>query len=577
MRFTLRYLAVIVAAALTACADHPTMPAHDAPGEFVISANVYGTPIATLAIIVTASDIAPPLAFNITQSGGTASGTIKIPPGSARTITIYAFNAAGDTTHDGSRTIDVRPGQNALVSMALVSRAGHVPINVVLGPVNILITGGLSPLVPGETVQLTATLTAPDGFPIAQSPQWASTNPAAFTVSATGLVNAVGDGSGLVVATYAGVAAWTSVSVVAFAQVAGGQSHSCGVTTGGNAFCWGHNSDGQLGDNTNNPRLKATVPVYSADLPAGTRFTRVAAGATHSCALAQSGDIWCWGRNASGQLGNNSNNSSAKPVLVQSSRKFIAVTAGATYTCALDLSGFAWCWGASDEGQTGHGANNTVFVPTAVDGGRTFRDISASPGSSTTCATGTDFHVYCWGYNANGQLGNGSNNSSFVPTQVAMPDPSRKYLAVSSGGRHSCAVSDDGRAICWGDNDHGELSGSVGGGRSTPTTEVVTLSGITAIAAGMHHSCALTASGLFCWGDGLASGFGSDTGTPANVAPDPSGVIAFTGLSAGTQHTMLASSARHVYGWGTNPDGRVGNGTATDQPATNPLPRVQVR
>src|SRR5256885_9477401 len=111
-------------------------------GEFVLRATLFGTTVSTLAVSVTAEDIPTPLAFNISQQNGIASGTLRVPPGSARLITVQAFDNLGQLTHEGSKTIDVVPGPNPPVSIAVISRAGQVPITATLGPVAISVTAG---------------------------------------------------------------------------------------------------------------------------------------------------------------------------------------------------------------------------------------------------------------------------------------------------------------------------------------------------------------------------------------------------------------------------------------------------
>jgi hypothetical protein len=183
-------------------------------GEFVLHASLVGTTVSTLAVTVTAADIPTPLVFNIVQQNGIATGTLRVSPGSARLITVQAFDDLGHLTHEGSKTIDVVPGPNPPVSIAVISRAGEVPITATLGPAAIAIAAGLpSAMIAHETAQVLATITAPNGDVLPGPVEWATTNPTAATVDQTGNVTIVGPGTVQIVATYAGIAAATQTTV----------------------------------------------------------------------------------------------------------------------------------------------------------------------------------------------------------------------------------------------------------------------------------------------------------------------------------------------------------------------------
>jgi len=202
-------LPIVFAAFMTACADARPVEV----GEFVLQASVVGTTVSTLIVTVTAADIPTPLVFNIHQQNGTATGTLRVPPGDARLITVQAFDNLGQLTHEGSKAIDVVPGQNPAVSIAVISRAGQVPITATLGPVSISLTALPSPIIVHETAHLTATITAPNGDAVPGPVEWATTNPTVATVDESGKVTIVGPGSVQIVATYAGVAAAAQTTV----------------------------------------------------------------------------------------------------------------------------------------------------------------------------------------------------------------------------------------------------------------------------------------------------------------------------------------------------------------------------
>lgn len=211
IRFGLELLGVLAAAA---CHDPSRPPETAAPTHLAISASVVGTPIETLVATVAAPDIPVSIVKNLPVHNGTASGTLVIPPGLARTITVTAFDDAGQVSHEGTRTVDVQRGQNATVSIPMLPRAGHVPITVHLGTVMISLSRTSAELQVGSALQLVATIVTADGDPVDEDPEWATTAPAIASVSRDGLVTGLREGTAQIIATYAGVAAIALIEVV---------------------------------------------------------------------------------------------------------------------------------------------------------------------------------------------------------------------------------------------------------------------------------------------------------------------------------------------------------------------------
>lgn len=181
-----------------------------------ITAITVGTPIQTLVVEVSAGDLPKPLVFNLSVVNGVASGTIKIPPGAARVIHVTAVDDQGDVTHEGSATIDVRPGQNPPVQIKLAPRSGQVPISVTFGNFGVVVTPAAATidLAVNKALELSVTVTDVNGQIIPQPlVGWATSQPAVATVSATGQVLGVIDGSATIVATYEGVAGLSAITV----------------------------------------------------------------------------------------------------------------------------------------------------------------------------------------------------------------------------------------------------------------------------------------------------------------------------------------------------------------------------
>ncbi len=201
------------------CELRPTGPDRQQLAELRVSALVVGTPIDLLVVRVTATDIPTPLVFNLPVQNGVAQGTIRLPPGIKRMITVDAYDTDGDITAEGIKTIDVKPGQNPPVSIPLVSKAGQVTITVTIGPVSVVVQPTAPTVQVGATVPLSVTITAANGDVLAGPADWATTNPAVATVDGNGNVMGVMPGTVDIVASFAGVAGVSHVTV-GFFQIA---------------------------------------------------------------------------------------------------------------------------------------------------------------------------------------------------------------------------------------------------------------------------------------------------------------------------------------------------------------------
>ena len=258
-----------------------------------------------------------------------------------------------------------------------------------------------------------------------------------------------------------------------YGSIGVGSGHRCALTTSGAAYCWGSNTFGVLGIGTTaGPESCAGAPCSTVPVPVagGLTFTSLTEGDSHTCGLTASGFAYCWGRGDAGNLGNGSRFDQSAPVLALGP-VFVTLSAGAFHTCGLTSDGTAYCWGDNDDGQLGvgtttgpetpcpspveplRGVGNCSTVPVPVTGGLRFSQISA--GGHHTCAITTTGTAYCWGANWSSQLGNGPTGS-VIPTPVAVSG-GLTFVAVSAGGSHSCAITPTGVAYCWGMNAGGQL------------------------------------------------------------------------------------------------------------------------
>jgi len=358
---------------------------------------------------------------------------------------------------------------------------------------------------------------------------------------------------------------------VTLTQITSGDASACALATMGAAYCWGFDTNGQLG---NNSTTQSTVPVA---VSGGLTFSQINSGANHSCALTTAGAVWCWGYNGNGQLGNNSTTQSLVPVAVTATGVLSGVTlaqisTGYQVSCALSAAGTAYCWG---QGALGNGTTGQSLVPvtvtaTGVLSGVTLAQLSAGGSATgpTACVLSSTGAAYCWGNNATGQVGNPATGVNF-PVPVAVMSES---TMIASGYSHSCLLR-NGKAYCWGDDTYGEL-----GNNTTTTTPVSTpvavytagaLSGLTLIqiSAGQDWTCALASTGAaYCWGNnsiavsGDTIDLGNNTNTASSAPVLVSGGLFFTQISVGGDFACGLTSAGVAYCWGNNRSDQMGNG-----------------
>lgn len=332
-----------------------------------------------------------------------------------------------------------------------------------------------------------------------------------------------------------------------------GDFHTCALTSGGGVKCWGLNHRRQLGDGTLTDRWTAgNVSGLSSGISA------IDAGSNHNCAVTPGRGVKCWGNNLTGQLGDGTSTHRLTAVdvsgLIGGSS---ALASGGAHSCALTAGGGVKCWGLNFFGQLGDGSTLDRF--SAVDVLGLGSGVSAiATGGFHTCAFGTGAGVQCWGDNANGQLGDGTVTVRSTPVSVIGLDGAISALA--NGDAHSCALSAAGGVKCWGDNRHGQLGDGSNTNRFTAVDVSGLGSGVSAIAAGRWHSCAVTHEGAVkCWGLGQFGDGNTQGWTPVDISGLSSRVSA---IAAGYRHTCALTNDGGVKCWGANNVGQLGDGNA---------------
>jgi alpha-tubulin suppressor-like RCC1 family protein len=344
-------------------------------------------------------------------------------------------------------------------------------------------------------------------------------------------------------------------AAVVWAQVVSGESHTCGMTTAGTAYCWGAGDRGQLGNGSAETKL-TPVPVSG-----GLVFDMLSAGSEYTCGVTTSGSAYCWGKGDQGQLGDGSTADRLSPVRVIGAPAFASIATGRTHTCAATAAGDAYCWGSGAQGRLGNGSTTDHPTPVLVSGGHQFDAIGT--GYWHSCGLTAQRQGYCWGGGGSGQLGTGSGANRLTPTPVS---GGLSWAEISAGIAHTCGLTVAGAGYCWGFGSDGRL-GNTGAVSDVVPAPVPVSGGLTfsTISAGVQHSCGLTTGGdAYCWGDGTRGQLGEGA-TVHRFSPVPvSGGLTFDAISA-SWHSCAVTSAGEAYCWGGGSVGQLGNGSTEDR------------
>ena len=410
--------------------------------------------------------------------------------------------------------------------------------------------------------------------------------------------------------------------------------HTCSVSEGGNAYCWGAAAYGKLGDGqTTTDRL---TPVRVQDGTAtgsdtdGTYLTNMANIDTelgHTCAVSNGGSAYCWGAALYGKLGDNqSSTDKSSPVQVQdgaavwpdSNGTYLAnlkaIALGEYHTCAVSNGGNAYCWGYGLAGKLGDGQENADrYTPVRVHDGAAFGTADSDgtylkniksivAGSFHTCAVSNSGNPYCWGYASHGQIGDGQDTTNrFTPVRVlkgaaVAADTDGTYLtnikSMNAGEQHTCAVSNSGNVYCWGDAGYGKLGDGqetavqlspvrvLAGGATSADTDGLYLTNIANIELGVFHTCAVSEEGnAYCWGCPTFGKLGDGQDIADRLAPvqvkegeatgtdtDGTYLTNIKSIVTGTWHTCAISNDGNPYCWGNAEYGKLGdNQVLTDR------------
>jgi alpha-tubulin suppressor-like RCC1 family protein len=343
-------------------------------------------------------------------------------------------------------------------------------------------------------------------------------------------------------------------------QVAASTWHTCAINTGNSLYCWGNNDSGQIGNGTSggnqlNPFRVAAAGVWSS----------VSAGDSHTCGITTAKNLYCWGNNQYGQIGNG--NTSNTPQLslyrVGAAGVWSSVSAGGGHTCGITTAKSLYCWGRSEFGQIGAGSNGSS-EPTPLRVGAAGVWAVAEAGENHSCGVTTAKNLYCWGENGFGEIGKGTTGGT--QTTLYRVAAAGVWATVSATSVNTCGITTAKNLYCWGWDDFGQVGdGTSGFDNNRPSPYRVAAAGVWAtVSAGYGHTCGITtAANLYCWGNNGSGQIGNgiaDGTHPALYRVAAAGVWAR--VAAGGSHTCGITTASNLYCWGNNDFGQIGNGSS---------------
>ncbi|MCW2800597.1 MAG: bnr repeat-containing protein [Aeromicrobium sp.] len=336
-------------------------------------------------------------------------------------------------------------------------------------------------------------------------------------------------------------------------QASTGTFHTCAIRSDHTLYCWGGNFSGELGLGLG-PSATALSPTK---IGTGT-WSQVSAGSAGTCAITTTHKLYCWGGNAHGEIGNGSTVGRTTPRRVGTSSAWSRVSSGSQHVCALNTTHKLYCWGYNANGELGDGTQTDRLTPKHI-GSVLWSSVTA--GNLHTCGVTTAHKLYCWGYNGTGQLGLHDTTDRKSPRRVgALAD----WSNVSAAANHSCAVRSNHTAYCWGYNNNGAIGDGTTSIRLTPTrlSSEFDADRWGQITAGAGASCAIqTNHRLGCWGYNGHGELGNGTTTTSLVPLQESHHYSdWASVTGGFNYACGLRSTKHLYCWGSNNEGELGNG-----------------
>jgi alpha-tubulin suppressor-like RCC1 family protein len=347
-----------------------------------------------------------------------------------------------------------------------------------------------------------------------------------------------------------------------WARIAAGGDHTCGIRAGGTLWCWGDNTDGQLGLGSH---ISADLP-RQVTSPARGGWASIIADYEDTCAIRTDATLWCWGFDGSGDPPDR-----PTQVTTPAPGGWTSITTGGGHTCAIRTDATLWCWGANYDGQLGLGNHSEPDLPQQVTTPAREGWASVTAGVNHTCATRTDATLWCWGENDNGQLGTDSPGAPDLPQQVTTPARGG-WARVTAAGDDTCATRTGATLWCWGQNGERQLGIGNYSDQALPR-QVITpaADGWASVTVGGDYACGIRADAtLWCWGYNGDGELGLGNHTPHDRPRPVTTPVAggWASVTADGASTCGIRTGGTLWCWGDNSDGQlgIGNHTAHDRP-----------
>lgn len=343
-------------------------------------------------------------------------------------------------------------------------------------------------------------------------------------------------------------------------KISAGYDHTCAINKADDAYCWGTNAYGQLGIGTVVAQTRPTLVI------GGLKWASINSGNSVSCGITKTGVGYCWGYGAAGMLGNGGTTNAPEPtaISVTGGDLWSQLSVGHVSVCGVTTDGRGYCWGWNTYGQIGDSTVTTKVTRSQVKGSMVWKKIETGGSNAnyleSTCGITSENEIYCWGYNGNGELGDGNpgNGANPVPVKLLVSKP---WTDIEMGTSYVCANTADGEAYCWGNNYYGQLGVGDNVNRTTPTLVLNDIKWAR-ITGGAWTTCGLdTQSKAYCWGTNGYGQIGNGATSTAQTAPAlVSGNQVWLDVGSGQNRTCGVNQYNQAYCWGS---GNLGAGNTT--------------
>jgi alpha-tubulin suppressor-like RCC1 family protein len=325
---------------------------------------------------------------------------------------------------------------------------------------------------------------------------------------------------------------------------------------------WGRNNSGQLGDNTAGTNRLTPVTTFAG----GSNWKQVSCGYRYTTAIKTDGTLWTWGGNSFGQLGDNTTTTRTTPVTTfAGGTNWKQVACGGSHNAAIKTDGTLWTWGKNSYSQIGDNTATQRRTPvTTFAGGTNWKQVAC--GYNHTAAVKTDGTLWTWGRNLDGQIGNNTTTNTLTPVTTFAGGTNWKQVAC--GGSHNAAIKTDGTLWTWGGNSFGQLGDNTTTTRITPVTTFAGGTNWKQVACGYYYTTAIKTDGtLWAWGRNSSGQLGDNRAGTNTLTP----VTTFAGgtnwkqVAGGGFHTAAIKTDGTLWTWGDNSYRQIGDNTTTQR------------